>query len=172
MEKLNKKQLLEMLERNTKEQPAAKYSNNVLMHMLESLNDDFIAWLELARGGKMVNRGTLAEIIVKSYLYEINEISKSQAGAADLDSTKLSEKKRALLRGLKSTNIEIKFATSFAPATYKKNKAHYTIIICQDGIYLIRSRDIIWTKAGKLNANNQLPSARVRLNKLSKCLGY
>ena len=172
MEKLNKKQLLEMLERNTKEQPAAKYSNNVLVHMLESLNDDFIAWLELARGGKMVNRGTLAEIIIKSYLYEINEVSKSQAGVADLDTRNLSDEKLKLLRGLKSSNIEIKFATSFAPATYKKNKAHYTMIVCQEGIYLIRSSAIIWTKAGKLNANNQLPSAMVRLNKLSKCLGY
>ena len=120
MEKFTRTQLKEMLERNTKEQPKAKYSNDVLLHMLESLNDDFMAWLELAKGGKMVNRGSLAEVIIKAYLYEVNEVSKSLAYAVDLDSTKLSEEKRALLRGLKSTNIEIKFATSFAAAKAEK----------------------------------------------------
>lgn len=172
MEKFTKKQLMEMLERNTKEQPKAKYSNDVLLHMLESLNDDFMAWLELAKGGKMVNRGSLAEVIIKAYLYEVDEVSKSLAYAVDLDTRNLSEEKLKLLRGLKTSNLEIKFATSFAPATYKKNKAHYTMIVCQEGIYLIRSSQIIWTKAGKLNANNQMPSAMVRLNRLSKCLGY
>ena len=172
MKRFEKKELIEMLERNTQKQPKAKYSNSVLLHMLENVGDNFAAYLEPARGGDMVNRGSLAEVIIKSFLYEVDEVSKSLAYAVDLDSRSLSDEKIKLLRGLKSSNIEIKFTTSFAPATYKKNKARYTMIVCQEGIYLIRSSAIIWTKAGKLNANNQMPSAMVRLNKLSKCLGY
>lgn len=172
MEKFTKTQLLEMLEENTKRQPRAKYSNDILIQMLKNVRDDFVAYLEPAKGGQMVNRGSLAEVIFKSYMCDIAEVRKSASGEVDLDTRVLSEEKLKLLRGLKTSNLEVKFATSFAPATYKKNKAHYTIIICQDGIFLIRSRDIIWTKAGKLNANNQMPSAMVRLNKLSKCLGY
>ena len=172
MKRFEKNELMEMLKENTKRQPKAKYSNDVLLHMLENIDDNFSAYLETTKGGDMVNRGSLAEVIIKAYLYEVDEVSKSLAYAVDLDSRNLSEEKLKLLRGLKSSNIEIKFTTSFAPATYKKNKAHYTMIVCQEGIYLIRSSAIIWTKAGKLNANNQMPSAMVRLNKLSKCLGY
>lgn len=172
MKRFEKNELMEMLKENTKRQPKAKYSNDVLLHMLENVDDNFSTYLEPTKGGDMVNRGSLAEVIIKAYLYEVDEVSKSLAYAVDLDSRNLSEEKLKLLRGLKSSNIEIKFTTSFAPATYKKNKAHFTMIVCQEGIYLIRSSKIIWTKAGKLNANNQLPSAMIRLNKLSKCLGY
>ena len=172
MKRFEKNELMEMLKENTKRQPKAKYSNDVLLHMLENVDDNFSAYLETTKGGDMVNRGSLAEVIIKAYLYEVDEVSKSLAYAVDLDTRNLSEEKLKLLRGLKTSNLEIKFATSFAPATYKKNKAHFTMIVCQEGIYLIRSSQIIWTKAGKLNANNQMPSAMVRLNKLSKCLGY
>lgn len=165
MKQFTKKELVVALTENNTKQPKAKYSNNVLLKMLNKVDNDFVATLEPTRNGFAFNRGSLCECLVK---YAItHETTKSQAHESDLDTTKVSDTYDLP----KSSNIEIKYSTSFSPATKKTSKAHYTIIVCESGAYLIDSKNIIPTSAGKININNQLAKHLTKLNRLNERLG-
>lgn len=160
-----------MLKENNTKQPKARYSNNVIIQMLENLSNDFVADIEPSRNG-FINRGSLVECIIKAVVYGVNETSKSNCKSADLDTTKLNAQQLALVNNVVSKNIEIKFSTSFAPATHKTSKARKTIIVSETMIIMLDSKNLIPTKAGKININNQRASQCETLENLMDLLGY
>ena len=165
-------ELIELFNANNVMQPKAKYSNNVIIQMLETLSSDFVADIEPTRSGFAVNRGSLVECIIKAVVYGVNDTEKSSCKIADLDTTTLNAQQLALVNGVVSSNIEIKFSTSFAPATHKTSKARKTIIVSENMIVMLDSKNIISTKAGKININNQKASQCEILNDLMDLLGY
>ena len=160
MKRFTRKELVELLKQNNTQQPKAKYSNNILLKMLGATDNNFVA-----RKGFAFNRGSLCECLVK---YAITgETEKSQCFESDLDTSKVAD-----TYGLpKSSNIEIEYSTSFSPATHKTSKAHFTVIVCEKGAYLIESKNLISTSAGKININNQRQQDLISLNRLNQRLG-
>jgi len=169
MNTYDKQQLINLLLLNNKLQPKAKYSNNILLAMLNKVSDNFNATLEPTRNGFAINRGSLAEVLVKYIV--LGETTKSQANQADLDTSKLSQKALSFFNLPKSKDIEIKYSTSFSPATHKTSKAKYTIIVSDKGAHLIESKNLISTSAGKININNQKVKDLTYLQNLSMSLG-
>ena len=167
-----KNQLIALFNANNQTQPKAKYSNNVILNMLDCLPSEFEADIEPTRSGFAVNRGSLVECIVKAVIYNDYHASKSNCFVADLNTTKLDSQQLALVNGVVSSNIEIKFSTIFAPATHKTSKARKTIIVCENGIYMIDSKNLIPTKSGKINVNNQKAKDLIELTELMDLLGY
>ena len=96
---LNKTQLIELITLNTSVQPKAKTSNDLLLKLLDCEWCDFeFVSVECtkAKGFTMVNRGSLAEIlikiIVKSYIKGDTlkgVIKKAKNGMSDLNTYKL-----------------------------------------------------------------------------------
>ena len=170
MKKFSKNELVIELLNNNKTQPKAKYSNNILLNMLSKVDDDFVATLEPTKNGFAFNRGSLCECLVKYAITK--DTTKSQANESDLNTTKLSDKELAFFNLPKSNNIEIKYSTSFAPATKKTSKAHQTIIVSQLGIHLIESKNLIATDSGKINISNQRAKDLIELKNLEKVLGF
>ena len=168
----SKNQLVNAFTQNNADQPKAKYSNNVILNMLDCLPMDFEADIEPTRNGFAVNRGSLVECIIKAVVCNDYHATKSSCRVADLDTRKLNAQQLALVNGVVSSNIEIKFSTSFAPATKKTSKAHKTILVCESGIYMIDSKNIIPTKSGKINVNNQKAKDLIELTELMDLLGY
>lgn len=173
MEKYTKQDLINLVEMNTQLQPKAKYSNAIILTMLKSLDDNFTATLEPARSAKygvMVNRGSLVECIVKYAVIRNGE--KTPGAGADLD-TKHYMANLDLVDNVVSDNIEIKFSTSFAPATtIKSKKPKKVILVSEHTIGMIDSDKIIYTPAGKININNQKAKDLKPLTKLMEVLGY
>ena len=172
MFEFTKKELVYLLTQNTQQQPKAKYSNAIILRMLDTLPNNFVASVEITRGGFMLNRGSLVECIIKAVVSGDMNSKKSEKEASDLDTTNLDKNHLELVNNIVSTNIEIKFSTSFAPATKKTNKARKTIIVGDSGIYMIDSRNIVTTKAGKINLNNQHIKDLTPLTKLMDLLGF
>lgn len=170
MKTYNKSELIALLKLNNQMQPKAKYSNNTLLQMLDNVANDFVASLEPSKEKCPVNRGSLCEVLIGFKV--CGKTSKSQAGKSDLNTLKLSAKELEFYGLPKSSNIEIKFSTGFAPATAKTSKAHWTILAGQNGLFLIESKNIIATPAGKININKQNPRDMVYLKNLSRSLGF
>lgn len=160
-----------MLKANNITQPKAKYSNNIILTMLENLDNDFIADIEPSRNG-FINRGSLVECIIKYVAYNTPNVSKSCAFQSDLNTLLVDKKTLKLFNNVRSSNIEIKFSTSFAPATAKTSKARKTIIISENSIVMLDSKNLVKTKAGKISLNNQKVCDLVVLNDLMERLGY
>lgn len=169
MKNFTKKELIALLKENNDKQPKAKYSNNILLSMLEKTDSNFIATLEPTRNGFAFNRGSLCECLVKYAITK--DTTKSQAFESDLNTTKVSDKVLEYFNLPKSSNIEIKYSTSFAPATKKTSKARMTIIVSQLGIHLIESKNLIATDSGKINISNQRPKDLIELKNLERALG-
>lgn len=162
-------QVKRLLEENTKQQPKAKYSNNVLFNMCNGLDNNDCVECELASGkGLMLNRGSLCECLVKMHLGFKGV--KSAQKTSDLDTTKISAKVRKYL-GLPNTNdLEIKFATSFAYGSAVENVKTRNILVCnQKGVYLVGRKGL------NMNASKHIKSEQPHgeyLQALSELLGY
>lgn len=167
----SKSEMVTLLKENNQTQPKAKYSNNVLLSMLEKMPNDFNAVIEDTRNGFSLNRGSVCESIVKAFITETTSVKKSTCFESDLDTSKVKASRLDKYGLPKSTNIEIKFSTSFAPATAKTSKARTCLLVGESGIYLINAKDLIATAKGKININNQRANVCKRLNELSKALG-
>lgn len=165
MKKFQKSELVALLIQNNAIQPKAKYSNNILLNMLSNVDNNFNATLEPTRNGFAFNRGSLCECILNYVI--TGKTTKAQANESDLNTMKVANTYDLP----KSSNIEIKYSTSFSPATKKTSKAHYTIIVCESGAYLIESKNLVATGSGKININNQHAKDLKRLERLSERLG-
>lgn len=170
MKTFTKKELVAYLIENNKTQPKAKYSNNILLNMLSKTDSNFIATLEPTKNGFAFNRGSLCECLVKYAITK--ETSKAQATESDLNTSKVDSKVLEYFNLPKSNNIEIKYSTTFAPATKKTSKAKQTIIVSQLGIHLIDSDKLIATDSGKINITNQRVKDLTELKNLERVLGF
>lgn len=146
---LSKKELKDMLLNNNIAQPKAKYSNNVLLNMLDSVKSDFTIKVEKTKSLNMVNRGSVAEILFKLLLNQalntnVVKSDKSQAYSSDLDTSNINTQLLEKFGLPKSKNIEIKFSTSFATASPKNNNARYIIVISESGLSLVSSKNVMF----------------------------
>ena len=160
-----KEDMVSLLIKNNETQPKAKYSNDILLAMLEHVSDNFTARLEETRGNFAFNRGSAVECLLRAIVTgEMNAV-KAQAGEADLFL------KKAVLGLPARAKIEVKFSTSFAPATAKTSKGKWVVIIGQEGAFLVESKNLVATAKGKINLNDQNAKYCHRLNELSEALG-
>lgn len=160
-----KEEMVALLIKNNQTQPKAKYSNAVLLAMLEHVSDDFTAKMEETRGKFAFNRGSAVECLLRAIVTGDMNTTKARAKEADLFL-----KKETL--GLPArAKLEVKFSTSFAPATAKTSKGKYVVIIGQEGAFLVESKNLVATAKGKINLNNQNAKYCHRLDELSQALG-
>ena len=108
-------------------------------------------------------------MLVKMYFLGKTSMTKSDCGEVDLDTSTLDEKRLKMFNLPRSKNIEIKFSTSFAYASPKSNKAHYTIVCNDTGAYLVESGKLAKNKSNHIVAKQ--PNG-VLLKNLSMVLGY
>lgn len=165
---------LDFIYRTAKQPKNAIYSNNVIFKMLKKTPKNAIIECEPTRGLGVPNRGAVVEILTKTIIFnhdnkQLNGL-KSQAGESDLNTTLLSEKTRAFFNLPKSKNIEIKFATSFSKGSPKQNNAPYTLLINQDGAYLVPSIDLDRDTTGHIKPTSA--KYGIRLNNLCNALGF
>ena len=160
-----KEDMVSLLIKNNETQPKAKYSNNILLTMLEHVSDNFTARLEETRGSFAFNRGSAVECLLRAIVTGEDDTTKAQAGEADLFL------KKAVLGLPARAKIEVKFSTSFAPATAKSSMGKWVVIIGQEGAFLVESKNLVATAKGKININDQNAKYCHRLNELSEALG-
>ena len=175
---LNKKELQELIAINTTLQPKAKTSNDLLLKLLECDYCDFeFVSVECTKtkGFTMVNRGSLAEIlikiIIKSYVKgdTIKGVSqRAKNGFNDLNTYKLDVEMLQDLGLVKTTNYEIKFSTGFAYASELRKNTQKIILLTPTGFYLNTPKTLIYDKVGHIKSQcNGLP-----IKALNELIGF
>lgn len=163
MNTYTKNECINLLLDNNINQPKAKYSNNVLLAMLECVPADTTFRVEPTRGGFELNRGSLCEAIIKAVLYGYDSVGKTSQNKSDL----CKGIKNATAYGLKSNYCyEIKFATVFAPATLNATKTKSILLVTATGVYLVNKVE----HCGRFTNNSDLDGER--LDYLSEVLGF
>jgi len=162
MNKYSVDQVRELLQENNKTQPKAKYSNNIILNMLNCVAPSTIFEVEPTRNGFALNRGTLVEEIVKAVLGAY--VNKSYSGKADINLKGIDNNEFGIPS--KAKKIEVKFATTFAPASEAQPSTKYVILIAKEGAYLIE------TKNNKGRFTNKSIENGERLEELSEKLGF
>ena len=122
---INLKQLKEMFEKDTQEKPKNKTCNNAILELIKLINDySKIIKCEVAKGGLVLNRGSVVECLVKLYLTNQKTTSKYKANKNDIK--------------LDGVGYEIKYTNSVAYASLRKKKKteyenkHYKPLILVD----------------------------------------
>lgn len=139
MEKYSKAEILELLARNSAEQPKAKYSNAVIAQMLGAVSDDFVACVEPTRGAFALNRGSVVECIIKAVVYGVADTFKTSQGRKDIDLRKVNN--RAFGIDPRAQRLEVKFATSFAPASEAQPDTAWVLLVTDRGVYNVRASE-------------------------------
>lgn len=154
MNTFTKTELVAILKADRNNAGNAHYSDDALLAMLGAVSDNFTATIEPARGDFAFNRGSLAECIVKSILYGVNDTFKTSQGRKDLD-----------LRGVKNARfgidsrakgLEVKFATNFAAASASEPSTKWVLLITEKGVYNVRAED----HKGRYTRNGDLQGVR------------
>ena len=155
-------QCARLLAQNNIDQPKAKYSNNVILSMLSTFDQNATVCVEPTRKGFELNRGSLVENLVKMALLDTDNGFKTAQRKSDIGRNA----KNATAYGLnKNLKYEVKFATTFAPATESKPKTKYVILVTATGCYLIETAN----HQGRYTNNSDLDGTR--LDELSERLG-
>lgn len=162
MNTYSKTEIVAKLIENNLNQPKAKYSNNTILNMLNAVDDDTMFTLEPTRNGFAFNRGSLVEEIVK-YILGI-DTDKSQRGSADIDLKGIDNKSFGLPSAAKK--VEVKFATTFAPASASMPTTKYVILINNEGAFLIESAN----HKGRYTSYSWYEGTRLDI--ISKILGF
>ena len=157
---LNKTQLIELITINTTLQPKAKTSNDLLLKLLdcEWCDFEFISVeCTKTKGFTMVNRGSLAEIlikiIVKSYIKGDTlkgVIKKAKNGFSDLNTYKLDKEMLKELGLINTNNYEIKFSTGFAYASELRKNTQKIILLTPKGFYLNTPKTLTYDNVGHI----------------------
>ena len=127
---------------------------------------------ETARGGYYLNRGSVAECILRANLLGLENPVKQGEKAIDLNcfSPRLKNKFSSL--GLNFIPYEIKLSTPHTSATRGNSAVKDTIVITPKGVYLLNKDtfDKVCVK-DKINCNRVCAYGK-RLNRLSSHLGF
>ena len=94
MNTYTRNEAIELLQQNNIDQRKAKYSNDILIQMLETLNEDTTFTVEPTRGKFAMNRGSLCEDIIKCALGL--QGNKTKQHQADIDLKGINNKKYGL----------------------------------------------------------------------------
>ena len=148
---INLKQLEEMFAKDTQEKPKNKTCNNAILELIKLINDySKIIKCEIAKGGIVLNRGSVVECLVKLYLTNQKTTSKYKANKNDIK--------------LEGVGYEIKYTNSVAYAslsnkqkTEYENK-HYKPLILVDsfGVYLSNTQYYQIAKNGKVKGVSKI----------------
>ena len=163
MNNFSKNECIALLVANNTDQPKAHYSNDVLLHMLNAVDNDSIFTVEPTRGKFAMNRGSLCEGIIKAILGI--DLSKTQKGVADIDLKGIDNIKFGLPKYAKK--LEVKFATSFADASDNAPKTKYVLLVTAEGCFNIDTNN---HKQGKYTRNSIFEGTRNNI--ISEMLGF
>ena len=142
---INLKQLKEMFEKDTQDKPKNKICNNPILELIKLINDySKIIKCELAKGGIVLNRGSVVECLVKLLLTNQKTTQKYKANKNDIK--------------LDSIGYEIKYTNSVAYASLSaKQKKDYEsqnykplILVDSFGVYLSNTKYYQIAKNGKV----------------------
>lgn len=142
---INLQQLKEMFERDNVNKPKNKICNNPILELIKLINDySKIIKCEFAKGGIVLNRGSVVECLVKLLLTNQKTTSKYKANKNDIR--------------LDNIGYEIKYTNSVAYASLsakQKNEyenKHYKPLILVDsfGVYLSNTQYYQIAKNGKV----------------------
>lgn len=162
MKTYTRNEAIELLQQNNINQKKAKYSNDILIQMLQTLNEDTTFTVEPTRGKFAMNRGSLCESIVKCAL-GLQGV-KSNQNKVDIDLKGIDNKKFGLPTFAKK--LEVKFATTFAPASENLPTTKNVLLVCADGVYNIETQN----HKGRYTNNSIFDG--VRNDVLSNILGF
>ena len=98
--------------------------------------------------------------------------AKANFEESDLTTKKLARKYLKMLELAQSKNIEIKFATGYAYATQVTSNARFIILVTPYGIWLMKPKNIVYTKNMKIKASEQNYELATRLYELENYIGY
>ena len=142
---INLKQLKEMYEKDTQNKPKNKVCNNPIIALIELINDySKVIKCELAKGGIVLNRGSVVECLVKLLLTNQKTTQKYKANKNDIK--------------LDGVGYEIKFTNSVAYASlsakqrkdYDNKEFKPLILVDSFGVYLSNTKYYQIAKNGKV----------------------
>lgn len=170
--KFNRDELVDIFVNNNETQPKAKTSNNIIIRLLDNCTNEFTLTCELTRGGCVPNRGSVIECILNHLITHKANVVKANFEESDLTTKKLARKYLKMLELAQSKNIEIKFATGYAYATQVTSNARFIILVTPYGIWLMKPKNIVYTKNMKIKASEQNYELATRLVELEQYIGY
>ena len=148
---INLKELKEMYERDNQVKPKNKTCNNPILELIKLINDySKIIKCEVAKGGIVLNRGSVIECLVKLLLNNQKTTSKYKANRNDIK--------------LDGVGYEIKYTNSVAYASLSaKQKKEYDnkefkplILVNSFGIYLSNTQYYQIAKNGKVKGVSKI----------------
>ncbi len=134
---LTLKRVREMFEKDNITRKNNKSANMPIIKLIDLLDDDNKKiTCEIAKGGSILNRGSVIECLVKLYFNDKKSASKYGAGRVDM-----------IKNGVK---YEIKYSSSKGYATYNPKQNYDNLIfVNQTGIYLANKNNIVLDNCGK-----------------------
>ena len=148
---INLKQLKEMFEKDTQNKPKNKVCNNPILELIKLIDDySKIIKCELAKGGVVLNRGSVVECLVKLFLTNQKTTSKYKANKNDIK--------------LDGIGYEIKYTNSVAYASLSAkqrkdydNKEYKPLILVDSfGVYLSNTQYYQIAKNGKVKGVSKI----------------
>ena len=148
---INLKALKEMFEKDTQNKPKNKNCNNAIIQLINLINDySKIIKCELAKGGIVLNRGSVVECLIKLLLTNQKTTSKYKANKNDIR--------------LDGVGYEIKYTNSVAYASLSaKQRKDYDnkdfkplILVDNFGVYLSNTQYYIIAKNGKVKGVSKI----------------
>ena len=148
---INLKQLKEMYEKDNESKPKNKVCNNPILELIKLIDDySKIIKCELAKGGVVLNRGSVVECLVKLLLTNQKTTQKYKANKNDIK--------------LDGVGYEIKFTNSVAYASlsakqrkdYDNQEFKPLILVDSFGVYLSNTKYYIIAKNGKVKGVSKI----------------
>lgn len=148
---INLKQVEEMFEKDSQNKPKNKTCNNAILELIKLINDySKIIKCELAKGGIVLNRGSVVECLVKLYLTKQKTTSKYKANKNDIK--------------IDGVGYEIKYTNSVAYASLSaKQRKEYDnkefkplILVDSFGVYLSNTQYYQIAKNGKVKGVSKI----------------
>ena len=139
MNTYTKSELIAILNADTAAVRKNHIGNDVLLSMLRVVSDNFTATIE--RGWKRlpINRGSLAECIVKSVFYGVDNTFKTSQGRKDIDLRGVDKARFGI--DTKAKGLEVKFATSVCAASETEPKTKWVLLITPHGVYNVQAEN-------------------------------
>ena len=148
---INLQQLKEMYERDNASKPKNKTCNNPILELIKLINDySKIIKCEVAKGGIVLNRGSVVECLVKLLLNNQKTTSKYKANRSDIK--------------LDGVGYEIKYTNSVAYASLSAKQRKESdnkeikplILVDSFGVYLSNTKYYNIAKNGKVKGVSKI----------------
>ena len=151
LKSINLKELEKMFKEDTQNKPKNKTCNNAILELIKLINDySKIIKCEVAKGGIVLNRGSVVECLVKLFLTNQKTTSKYKANKNDIK--------------LDGVGYEIKYTNSVAYASlsakqrkdYDNKQFKPLILVDSFGVYLSNTQFYQIAKNGKVKGVSKI----------------